>query len=80
MTARVLLKGALALLLGALLLGCSPKAKEDGDSQTNWLEACREDTKCGPGTKCICGVCTTACTAATTCTSAHERSSCVRAD
>jgi hypothetical protein len=79
MTARVLLKGALGLLLGVLLLGCSPKAKEDGDSQTNWLEACRDDAKCGPGTKCICGVCTTTCTVATTCTSAHERSSCVRA-
>jgi glucuronoarabinoxylan endo-1,4-beta-xylanase len=68
MTARLFLNGALALLLGVLLLGCSPRAKEDGDSQTNWLEACREDSKCASGTKCLCGVCTRACTALSTCT------------
>ncbi len=52
MTARLFLSWVGTLLLGALLLGCSPRAKEDGDSQTNWLEACREDTQCATGTKC----------------------------
>jgi glucuronoarabinoxylan endo-1,4-beta-xylanase len=78
MTGRLLLNGALTLLLGALLLGCSPQAKEDGDSQTNWLEACGENTKCASGTKCLCGVCTRACTAASTCSNAQQ-GSCVRA-
>ena len=80
MTARVLLNRVGALLLGAaLLLGCSPKAKEDGDSQTNWLEACRDDSQCTTtGTKCLCGVCTRACSVASTCTNAQQ-GSCVRA-
>jgi O-glycosyl hydrolase len=79
MTARHVFKAALVLLLGAQLLGCSPKAKEDGDSQTNWLEACREDSTCASGSKCICGVCTRACSAASTCSDALQ-GSCVRAD
>jgi glucuronoarabinoxylan endo-1,4-beta-xylanase len=78
MTARLFLHGVLTLLLGALLLGCSPKAKEDGDSQTNWLEACSDSSQCASGTKCLCGVCTLACNAASTCSDAL-RGSCVRA-
>jgi len=79
MTARQFLNGVLTLLVGALLLGCSPKATEDGDSQTNWLEACREDSKCASGTKCLCGVCTRSCSAASTCSNALQ-GSCVRAN
>ncbi|MEI9938681.1 MAG: hypothetical protein WDO69_15795 [Pseudomonadota bacterium] len=79
MTARLFLNGALTLFVGALLFGCSPKAKEDGDSQTNWLEACEEDTKCAGGTMCLCGVCTRACTDSSTCTGAQQ-GSCVRAN
>jgi len=80
MTARLFSNGAGALLLGALMLlpGCSPKAKEDGDSQTNWLEACQVDTQCANGTKCLCGVCTRACSVALTCSNAQQ-GSCVRA-
>ena len=79
MTARQFLNRALALLIGALLVACSPKAKEDGDSQTNWLEGCSVDSECSAtGTKCLCGVCTRVCTASTTCTSVQQ-GSCVRA-
>jgi len=65
------------LVLGALLIGCSPRAKEDGDSQTNWLEACGEDTKCANGSKCLCGVCTLSCSDLKSCT--NGRGSCVHA-
>ena len=65
MTARIFQRGLGALLLGALLFGCSPNSKEDGDSQTNWLEACRDDSQCSTGNKCLCGVCTRGCVAAT---------------
>lgn len=80
MTARIFLNGALALLLGTLLLGCSPSAKEDGDSQTNWLEACQVDAQCTTqGTKCLCGACTRACTALSNCGATLGGSSCVGA-
>ena len=78
MTARQFLNGLLTLLVGALLLGCSPHAKEDGDSQTNWLEACVGDSSCTPGNRCWCGVCTRICTSANTCTDAQQ-GSCVSA-
>jgi len=80
MTARLFLNGVGALLVGALLFGCSPKAKEDGDSQTNWLEACTADSMCSnvPGTKCLCGVCTRACALPSTCSNVQQ-GSCVRA-
>lgn len=61
MTARVLKWGLSVLALGALLIGCSPNSREDGDSQTNWLEACHDDSQCATGNKCLCGVCTRAC-------------------
>jgi len=79
MTARGLLTGVGALLLGALLCGCSPNSREDGDSQTNWLEACREDSQCSMGTKCLCGVCTRTCTVPKTCTNVKQ-GQCVPAD
>ncbi|HYQ29664.1 MAG TPA: hypothetical protein VER04_20690, partial [Polyangiaceae bacterium] len=79
MTARAFFDRVATLLLAAgLLLGCSPRAKEDGDSQTNWLEACQDDTQCAKGTKCLCGVCTRACSLPSTCTNAQQ-GSCVPA-
>ncbi|MEI9948839.1 MAG: hypothetical protein WDO74_07600 [Pseudomonadota bacterium] len=80
MTARLFLNGVGALFVGALLLlGCSPHAKEDGDSQTNWLEACRDDSQCAAsGTKCLCGVCTRACSETSTCSGVLQ-GSCVPA-
>ncbi|HKO48769.1 MAG TPA: hypothetical protein VJV79_13650 [Polyangiaceae bacterium] len=74
MTARVFLARALALVLGALLFGCSPSSLEEGDSQTNWLEACRDDSQCAgtKGTRCLCGVCTRSCTAPATCDNAKQ--------
>jgi len=80
MTAARVLKGLGALLLGALLIGCSSKPTgQEGDSQTNWLEACREDSQCATGNKCLCGVCTRACTVPKTCTTAQQ-GSCVPSD
>ena len=78
MTARLFLNWALAVLVSMWALGCSPSAKEDGDSQTNWLEACRDDAQCSSGTRCLCGVCTRACSAPTTCSNAMQ-GSCVQA-
>ncbi len=78
MTARVFLYGVGAFLFGALF-GCSPSTKEDGDSQTNWLEACQLDTQCATGKKCLCGVCTRACSAPAICTN-EPQGSCVRAN
>jgi hypothetical protein len=78
MTARLFLNWVGGLVLGALLIGCSPTAKEDGDSQTNWLEACREDTKCANGSKCLCGVCTLSCSDTKSCN--DGQGSCVRAN
>src|SRR6188768_414100 len=78
MTAR-LFRNGLCLLLGMLLFGCSPNAKEDGDSQTNWLEACQNDSSCSSGTKCLCGVCTRAFSENNLCSAALHRSSCVAA-
>lgn len=74
MTARVLLRGLGALVLGALLSACSPHSREDGDSQTNWLEACRDDSQCATGNKCLCGVCTRACAVPTTCSKVQQGS------
>ncbi|HET7543209.1 MAG TPA: hypothetical protein VFK05_25220 [Polyangiaceae bacterium] len=78
MTARVWFNGIGALFAGLLLFGCSPTAREDGDSQTNWLEACREDSKCPSGKKCLCGVCTIACSVPSTCSS-FQQASCIGA-
>jgi len=79
MTARLLLSRLGVLVLGALLLGCSPTIREDGDSQTNWLEACRDDAQCENGSKCLCGVCTRSCTEPSVCTRGRQ-DSCVRAN
>jgi glucuronoarabinoxylan endo-1,4-beta-xylanase len=78
MTARVLLRGLGALLVGALL-SCSPNSREDGDSQTNWLEACHEDAQCAKGNKCLCGVCTRACVISTNTCSKVQQGSCIGA-
>src|SRR6188768_2623739 len=83
MTARLFRNGLCLvlgmLLLGMLLLGCSPSAREDGDSQTNWLDACQNDASCSSGTKCLCGVCTHACSEVNVCSAALLGSSCVGA-
>lgn len=76
MTARFFRNG-LCLLFGMLLFGCSPNAREDGDSQTNWLDACRDDSSCDSGTKCLCGVCTRACSETNACSGAVQAGSCV---
>src|SRR6478609_9195508 len=78
MTARVWFNGVGAIFAGLLFFGCSPTAKEDGDSQTNWLESCGEDSKCPTGKKCLCGVCTLACSLPSTC-SKLQQASCVGA-
>jgi glucuronoarabinoxylan endo-1,4-beta-xylanase len=75
MTARVLFGWFSIWVLGALLIGCSPNSKEDGDSQTNWLEACHDDSQCATGNKCLCGVCTKACViTANTCSKVQQGS------
>lgn len=72
MTARTFFRGLGALCVAALLFGCSPNSREDGDSQTNWLEACHDDSQCATGNKCLCGVCTRACAVTTTCSKAAQ--------
>jgi len=74
-----LFRVALCLLLGTLLFGCSPSAREDGDSQTNWLEACRDDSSCISGSKCLCGVCTGSCSETKACSVVLRGGSCIPA-
>ncbi len=46
------------LLLGLLLAACSNPTT--GDSNTNWLGECANDSECGEG-DCLCGICSEIC-------------------
>ena len=57
-------------LLGALS-GCEPRAPgPQGDSHTNWLKTCGNDSECGSALRCVCGVCTAVCGSDAACSAA----------
>jgi hypothetical protein len=58
---------ASALLALALIYGCQNGADSTGNSNTNWLRECREDSECGRGLACLCRTCTIACAAESGC-------------
>lgn len=65
-----------ASVVCAWLLGCGT-AQSSTDTRTNWLSSCAEDSFCGQGLSCVCGVCTTLCTADATCTPLGAQAACV---
>lgn len=48
-----------------------------GESETHWLRVCTQNSECGSGASCLCGVCTTSCEPGSNCSDGPPESGCV---
>jgi hypothetical protein len=65
--------------MSAVLACTSEPAEPGGDTQTNWLKACTQDSECGE-LSCECGVCSRPCSSTAECAGAPAGTSCFAPD
>jgi hypothetical protein len=68
--------GCVAIAL-VFSIACGGQTSARVGGETHWLSACTEDTDCGGGYQCLCGVCTLACESNASCSDIGESAECL---